>query len=435
MKTELISINKINRITHAQSRVELDGTTIGDYQLLWLDLVDKIKAVGEKTMEIGCYDSLWQDCVESGDYPFPPCVIFRPAGTKAETGLNFLADGFHRIQSLSQMRVELLPQEKWILCEVRDGNMNDAILYGLSANAAHGLRRNQKDKRRAVLLYYSLNDTHTKESNQHVARACGVSHTFVGDTRTLLVTMPDPSLENYAIDLNLEPATVKDIADRLRTANEDGVILATRNGKPLKMIKLANAERPSSSAVGKEHIVCRQNEALFKGDVVKVLSESLTDPDLFEVRTEKGEVYWTNQEFLTPIAYPIGTTLRDLDTDRISTVTDYILRGEEIIYASVDDDGFDYKGAAEIYHPVPKGKTDSAPAEPVPSQCQSNTDSIITSPDNYVSPIWLASAVSGLHLLNETDLDQLHQAMTELAVSRLEQDWQQHEESLQSVDS
>jgi hypothetical protein len=438
MNIELISVNKINRITHAQSRVELDKATIEDYQQLWQDFIKKIETVGGDKTKVGCYDSLWQDCIESGDYPFPACVVYRPNGIKAETGLNFLADGFHRIQSLSELRVELLPHEKWILCEVRDGSMTDAILHGLCANTSHGLRRNQKDKRRAVLLYYSLNDTHTKESNQHVARACGVSHTFVGDTRTLLVTMLDASLENYAIDLNLEPETVKDIANRLRTANDDGVILATRNGQPLKMIKLAKADRPSSSSsVGKEYLVKKQNEALFKGEVVKVLSESLTDPDLFEIRTEKGEVYWTNQEFLTQIQYPIGTTLRDLDNDRISTVTDYILRGEEIIYASVDDDGFGYKGAAEMYHPVPKEKTGSAPAEPVlypVEEMSKKLDSVAQSINNYVSPVWLPIAVASLHLLNETDLNQLHQAMTELAVSRLEQDWQR-EESLQSVDS
>jgi hypothetical protein len=426
MNIELISVNKINRITHAQSRVELDKATIEDYQQLWQDFIKKIETVGGDKTKVGCYDSLWQDCIESGDYPFPACIVYRPNGIKAETGLNFLADGFHRIQSLNELRVELLPHEKWILCEVRDGSMTDAILHGLSANTSHGLRRNQKDKRRAVLLYYSLNDTHAKESNQHVARACGVSHTFVGDTRTLLVTMLDKSLENYAIDLNLEPATVKDIADRLRTANEDGVILATRNGKPLKMIKLASSEK--RAVKGKEYLVIKQNEALFKGVVVEVLNSSLTDPDLFEVRTENDEIYWTNQEFLTEIEYPIGTSLRDLDTDRISTVTDYVLRGAEIVYASVDDDGFGYKGTAEMYHPVAKEKTAPAPAATV-------LPVVITqSIDNYLTPVWLPIAVASLHLLSETDLDQLHQAMTELAVSRLEQDWQ-HEESLQSVDS
>jgi hypothetical protein len=315
--------------------------------------------------------------------------------------------------------------------------MTDAILYGLSANTSHGLRRNQKDKRRAVLLYYSLNDTHTKESNQHVARACGVSHTFVGDTRTLLVTMLGRSLENYALDLNLEPETVKDIANRLRTANDDGIILATRNGKPMQMIKLAKADRPSASVVGKEYIAIRHNEAIFRGDVVTVLSESLTDPDLFEVRTEKGEVYWTNQEFLARIEYPIGSIIQDLGTDRVSTVTDYILRAEELIYASVDDQGFQYKGSDEMYCRA-ANKTGSPPGEPVlcpVKEMSEKLDSATTqSIDNYVSPVWLPIAVASLHLLNEADLSRFHQALTELAVSRLEHDWQ-NEESLQFADS
>ena len=70
---------------------------------------------------------------------FPPVTLFYD-GT-----IYWLADGYHRLDAAeAACRAE-------ILADVRPGSRRDAILYSLGANAVHGLRRTNEDKRRAVL--------------------------------------------------------------------------------------------------------------------------------------------------------------------------------------------------------------------------------------------------------------------------------------------
>jgi hypothetical protein len=65
-----------------------------------------------------------------------------------------------------------------MLCEVRKGTQRDAILYALGANAAHGLRRTNADKRKAVEAM--LGDPEWAAWAQtKIAEACAVSREFV----------------------------------------------------------------------------------------------------------------------------------------------------------------------------------------------------------------------------------------------------------------
>jgi len=97
---------------------------------------------------------------------FPAVVVFHD-------GLEYyLADGFHRYLSHVQAgRTE-------IEAEVKNGTLRDAILYSLSANDSHGLRRTNADKRKSVMTL--LEDDEWKQwSSSDIARACKVSHVFV----------------------------------------------------------------------------------------------------------------------------------------------------------------------------------------------------------------------------------------------------------------
>ena len=109
---------------------------------------------------------------------FPPVVVFYDGKDY------WLADGFHRRAA----HVELGLAE--IEADVRQGTRRDAVLYSVGANADHGLRRTNEDKRRAVLTL--LNDAEwQKWSDREIARKCGVSDFMVrslrenrSDTRT-----------------------------------------------------------------------------------------------------------------------------------------------------------------------------------------------------------------------------------------------------------
>lgn len=116
----------------------------------------------------------------------PPVVLFHDGADY------WLADGFYRY-SAAQRR-----GHKNIKSDVRDGTQRDAILYSLGANAHHGLRRTNADKRRAVETL--LADAEWgKWPLRKVAEAAGVSHELVAlvknDASTVDKKHPDDRAE------------------------------------------------------------------------------------------------------------------------------------------------------------------------------------------------------------------------------------------------
>jgi hypothetical protein len=102
---------------------------------------------------------------------FPPPIIFYD-GKQYWPG-----DGWHCC--LAALRAGMSE----LSCEIRRGDRRDAILFAAGANAAHGLRRSNADKRRAVEVL--LNDAEwCRWSNHEIARVCRVSHQLVGKLRT-----------------------------------------------------------------------------------------------------------------------------------------------------------------------------------------------------------------------------------------------------------
>ena len=102
--------------------------------------------------------------------PFPPPVVYFD-GTDY-----WLADGFHRVRAAIQIR------HKRIGAEIRHGTQRDAVLHSVGANAEHGMRRSNEDKRRAVLTL--LNDEEWGQwSDRKIAKACSVSHEYVSQIR------------------------------------------------------------------------------------------------------------------------------------------------------------------------------------------------------------------------------------------------------------
>ena len=88
----------------------------------------------------------------------------------------WLADGFHRFWAAKEAGLTEIYEE------IHPGTLRDAILFSLSANSKHGLRRTNADKRKAVQTL--LDDPEwARWSDHEVARRCAVSANFVGDVR------------------------------------------------------------------------------------------------------------------------------------------------------------------------------------------------------------------------------------------------------------
>jgi hypothetical protein len=87
-----------------------------------------------------------------------------------------VADGWHRYFA---HKAENLPD---IEATIIEGTRRDAILFSLSANDDHGLRRTNADKRKAVMVI--LDDFEWSEWNDtEVSKVCKVSSMFVGKIR------------------------------------------------------------------------------------------------------------------------------------------------------------------------------------------------------------------------------------------------------------
>lgn len=139
MTIELIKLADIKIDGGTQSRVAIDEQTIADYAEALTDGAD-----------------------------FPPITVFLD-GTSYQ-----LADGFHRL--LANRRIGAVT----IKCEVKHGTLIDAQLYSCGANQAHGRRRTNDDKRKAVEMALSLKPDW---SDRAIAKHVGVSITLVSAMR------------------------------------------------------------------------------------------------------------------------------------------------------------------------------------------------------------------------------------------------------------
>ena len=97
---------------------------------------------------------------------FPPIVVFQDGDQF------FIGDGFHRYHAFVGLGLAEVE------CDVRPGGIRDAILFSCSANAAHGVRRTNEDKRHAVLRLLGDAEWNSK-GIRWIARHCAVSEGFV----------------------------------------------------------------------------------------------------------------------------------------------------------------------------------------------------------------------------------------------------------------
>lgn len=100
----------------------------------------------------------------------PPIAVFHDGSHY------WLADGFHRYHA------HLRNGAASIAADVRHGDRRAAVLFSVGANGAHGLRRTNEDKRRAVSTLLN-DDEWSAWSDRKIAEQCAVSAPLVGDIR------------------------------------------------------------------------------------------------------------------------------------------------------------------------------------------------------------------------------------------------------------
>jgi len=115
----------------------------------------------------------YAETLQSGG-KLPPVEVIRenrPDEDGSVRPIYYLVDGYHRIDAAKRCKRTVID------AEVTDGTFTDAVRRVIKANAAHGLRRSNADKRNALKMAWD----HRQElfggepSNQVLAEACGVS--------------------------------------------------------------------------------------------------------------------------------------------------------------------------------------------------------------------------------------------------------------------
>lgn len=117
-----------------------------------------------------------QDIIEDYSMQMVEGAVFPPVTVFYDGEEYWLADGFHRVHAADAASF------KTIAAEVHQGTRRDAVLFSVGANAAHGWRRSNEDKRRAVKTL--LNDPEWSGwSDREIARRCHVDHVTVSRLR------------------------------------------------------------------------------------------------------------------------------------------------------------------------------------------------------------------------------------------------------------
>jgi hypothetical protein len=156
--------------------------------------------------------------MQAGDR-FPAVLVFYD-GTDY-----WLADGFHRV-----LAAESLGMAE-IAVEIRQGTRRDAILYSVGANAKHGLRRSNTDKRRVVTTLLEDKEW-SKYSNNQIAKLCCVSLDLVNRLRRSLNDSLSERERIYTTKhgtvSTMDTANIgrhrKSLSDTLSQSNDDEVL-------------------------------------------------------------------------------------------------------------------------------------------------------------------------------------------------------------------
>ncbi len=169
-------------LSHAAlDRLRLDG---GTQPRLELD---------EATLDEYAGRMVWDD--GSAQLLDPEGISWEPV-TVFDDGTDvWLADGFHRVHAARRAG------HAKIQARVLEGTRRDAVAHSLGANATHGKRRTNDDKRRAVARALADPDWCVL-SNNALAKMCKVTHPFVAKVRRELESKGD-----------IEQVTVRKAAD------------------------------------------------------------------------------------------------------------------------------------------------------------------------------------------------------------------------------
>ena len=229
------------------------------------------------------------------DTKFPPVVVFHD-------GANYwLADGFHRFHA--NKKAGFVDIE----ADVHKGTRREAILYSVGANADHGLRRTNEDKRKAVCTL--LNDIEWSEwSDTEIARRCCVSDMTVSRVRK---TLGLEKTEKKYVNKHGEVATMK--TDNMKKPSEPEVMMPPAESEAnheLEELAAAHAELAEENAklLDKLAVQSMEGTAEEKSAAANALEElrmqvKTLEAELRAVKNSRDQLQAKNADMLKQVNY------------------------------------------------------------------------------------------------------------------------------------
>lgn len=178
---------------------------------------------------------------------FPPLVVFHDGDDY------WLADGFHRRYAATSIGLTEFR------CEVRSGNLRDAILFSCQVNAAHGSPRKTEDKRRAVMKLLQ-DDEWSHWSDQEIARHSKVSAPTVAKLRAELAPAPAASKPKATRTYKTKHGTTATM-NTTAIGGTTPTVAATKPKATTRAAAPADTAKPAPSS-GKTAICDRVREAI-----------------------------------------------------------------------------------------------------------------------------------------------------------------------------
>ncbi len=186
---QCLNLEAIRLSARVQQRVEMNMAMVGEYA-----------------------ESMQRDDV------FPPIDVFYDGKDY------WLADGFHRVEAIRKN------EQHTVRATIHTGTERDALLHAASANATHGLRRSNADKRKAVTTLLEDHEEWAKWSDREIGRHVGVSHNLVSNLRHILSS-----------------------DDSMDVPSQDGrTFIHPKTGQPTTM-RTGNIGQPDTAAIDTEY--------------------------------------------------------------------------------------------------------------------------------------------------------------------------------------
>lgn len=219
--------------------------------------------------------------------PMPPVTVFWDQSDY------WLADGFQRVAALESLgcnQVDAL---------VINGTLRDAILYSVGANASHGLRRTNADKRKAVMTLLE-DEEWSQWSDLEISRECHVSNHFVRKLREILTrnvpsenkAADDQALSNTADQQERTYRTKHGTVATMDTSNIDKNDPDVQEFKEAKRRQRAAKKFQSVKLRPEIEVVAKTIVLLSDNDYSRQLGEHLIEQakrDIAEIKREKHE--------------------------------------------------------------------------------------------------------------------------------------------------